>query len=102
MFGRHGVREQIEREYSHLIVKLIKIWFTRVVAMSEMAQPLMEKAMNDRGFADKLKRDPEAILAEHDVSPEEEKALMDGDEKGIRDILGDVMADKVAVVVIVI
>jgi hypothetical protein len=66
------------------------------------AHSVLEDAMDDRIMADRLQENPEAVLEEYDVDDEEKEALMSGKEGRIRDILGDVMADKVAVVVIVV
>lgn len=66
------------------------------------ASSVLEDAMRDRVMADRLRENPEEILEEYDLNGEEEEALASGTEERIRDILGDIMAKKVAVVVIVI
>lgn len=66
------------------------------------ASSVLEDAMRDRVMADRLRKNPEEILKEYDLNGEEEEALASGTEERIRDVLGDIMAKKVAVVVIVI
>ncbi|MFT4890154.1 MAG: hypothetical protein ACI9YT_001067 [Halobacteriales archaeon] len=66
------------------------------------ASSVLEDAMYDRVMADRLRDNPEEILLEYDVDGEEKEALESGNEERIRDVLGDVMAKKVAVVVIVV
>lgn len=52
-------------------------------------QSVLERSMEDLGFAERLRDDPEAALAEYDLSEEEAEALASGDQSRIFDILGD-------------
>ena len=57
--------------------------------------------MSDEAFLDRFRADPEGALNEYDLSDDEREALAAGDERRIREQLGEA-ALSVAVVVVVI
>lgn len=61
---------------------------------------VLKRATGDESFLARFHSDPEAALEEYDLAADERDALVSGDESRIRDVLGDVKAEIVVVIVI--
>jgi hypothetical protein len=46
---------------------------------SQGFEKLVERALSDEAFAARLKTDPDAVIAEYGLSPDEQQALRSGD-----------------------
>ena len=63
---------------------------------------VLDRTMTDEAFLDRFRADPEAALADYDLTDEEVAALREGDEIGIREAAGIELADwDIAIVVVV-
>ncbi|WP_290819380.1 Os1348 family NHLP clan protein [Halovivax sp.] len=51
---------------------------------------VLERSMEDPGFVDTFRADPERALADYELSDREEKALRSGDQNEINDVLGEI------------
>ena len=56
---------------------------------AEEVRSVLERSMDDLGFAEAFKTDPEAAIAPYDLTEEEEAALVGRESEKIRDVLGD-------------
>lgn len=62
----------------------------------------MHRMNTDESFLARLRDDPKGALAQYDLDEEAERAIIEGDERGIDDVLGDLATTVYTFTVVVV
>lgn len=73
-----------------------------VAQKSRGISALVDRAMEDEAFLSRLRNSPEEAISQYDIDDETASAIVDGDERGIEEVLGAHQADEIPIVVVIV
>lgn len=65
-------------------------------------ESVLHRANTDESFLARLRDDPKGALAPYDLDEEAERAIIEGDERGIDEVLGDLATTVYTVTLVLI